>query len=126
MKKRCPQSSKIGHARLPGYRWIITTRGYDNVVASKEHEVEGLLFEISQSDEDSLDRFEDVFPGPFRKVMLPVLHEGKEVTALVYVDINTVEGAPKEEYIQRINKGLEDAKLSEDYVTRYVRPFIPG
>lgn len=126
MAKRCPQSKKIGGARLRGYRWIISIRGYANVVESKEDEVEGVLFEISQSDEDSLDRYEGVSSGSYRKADLRVLHGEKEEVALVYFDPITAEGAPKKEYIQRINSGLADAKLSEGYVTRYVRKFIPA
>lgn len=34
MAARCPDSRKIGLARLRGYRWIITTRGYANIVES--------------------------------------------------------------------------------------------
>lgn len=126
MRKRCPQSKKVGVARLRSYRWIISTRGYANVVASTADEVEGVLFELSQSDEDSLDRYEGVASGSYRKVDLPVLHDGREVVALVYIDPVTAEGSPEEEYVKRINLGLKDAKLSEGYVTRYVRKFIPG
>ena len=126
MTKRCPQSKKVGVAWLRGYRWIISARGYANVVESKLDEVEGMLFEISQSDEDSLDRHEGVESGSYRKVDLSVLHEGREVIALVYLDPVTAEGTPKKEYIQRINSGLADANLSESYVTRYVRKFIPA
>jgi gamma-glutamylcyclotransferase len=126
MAKRCPQSKKIGVARLRGYRWIVSVRGYANVVESKEDEVEGVLFEISQSDEDSLDRHEGISSGSYRKADHRVLHGEKEEAAFVYLDPVTAEGAPKKEYIQRINSGLADAKLSEGYVTRYVRKFIPA
>lgn len=126
MAKRCPQSKKIGVARLRGYRWIVSVRGYANVVESKEDEVEGVLFELSQSDEDSLDRHEGISSGSYRKADLRVLHGEKEEVAFVYLDPVISEGAPKKEYIQRINSGLADAKLSEGYVTRYVRKFIPA
>lgn len=126
MAKRCPQSKKIGVARLRGYRWIVSVRGYANVVESKEDEVEGVLFEISQSDEDLLDRHEGISSGSYHKADLLVLHGEKEEVAFVYLDPVTAEGAPKKEYIQRINSGLADAKLSKGYVTRYVRKFIPA
>ncbi len=64
--------------------------------------------------------------GPIRKADLRVLQGDEEVMALVYVDPITVEGPPKEEYVQRIKAGLADAKLSEGYVARYVRKFVPG
>lgn len=126
MEKRCPQSRKVGVARLLGPRWIISARGYANVVKSTKDEVEGVLFEISATDEVSLDNYEGVSSGCYHKTELPVLHEEQEKVALVYVDSVTVEGCPKQEYIQRINSGLADAKLSDAYVTCYVRRYIPA
>lgn len=54
MRKRCPQSKKVGIARLLGYRWITSARGYANVVESQNTKVEGLCYMICDSDEDSL------------------------------------------------------------------------
>ncbi len=126
IKDRCPQSNKLGTARLHGYRWIITTRGYASIVESDEDKVEGVLFELSLSDEETLDKWEGVRQGSYRKFELPVIHNGKEVLALVYIDPVTAEGTAEQKYIDRINAGLADAKLSECYVTRYVRRFIPA
>ncbi len=124
MVKRCPQSRKIGVACLAGYRWIISTRGYASVVLSPADEVQGVLFEISESDEDALDGFEGVPTGLYVKKSLAVHCCGKKKFALVYVDPITAEGTPKKEYIHRINAGLADAHLNEGYVTRYIRKFI--
>ncbi|CBK41542.1 protein of unknown function [Nitrospira defluvii] len=126
MEQRCPQSKKVGVARLLGYRWIISARRYANVVKSTRDEVEGVSFEISATDEVSLDIYEGVKSGSYQKVDLPVLYEGQEKVALVYVDPVTAEGCSTDEYIQRINLGLVDAKLSNAYVTRYVRRYIPA
>jgi cation transport regulator ChaC len=126
MMARCPDSRKLGHARLPGFRWIISTRGYANVVESPEDEVEGVLFEISESDERSLDRHEGVASGKYRKAELSVLHAGQAVNALVYVDPITTEGHARQEYITRINAALGDAGLSDAYIARQVRRFIPA
>lgn len=126
MEQRCPQSKKVGVARLLSYRWSISARGYANVVKSMKDEVEGVLFEIFATDEVSLDSYEGVKSGSYHKVDLPVLYEGEEKVALVYVDPVTAEGCPTQEYIQRVNSGLVDAKLSNAYVTRYVRRYIPA
>ena len=53
MEKRCSQSKKVGVACLLDYRWIISKRGYANVVESMNDYVEGVLFEISATDEAS-------------------------------------------------------------------------
>ena len=125
MGMRCPESKKLGIARLSGYRWIITTRGYANVVESEHDDVEGVLFEISDSDEVSLDKYEGVASGSYDKAKLLVMMGNEKVEALVYLDPIVEEGAPKEEYIHRINSGLADAMLSDDYVAQ-VRKFIPA
>jgi len=126
MRQRCPQSEKIGRARLRGYRWIISTAGYANVVESKGHQVEGVLFELSPSDEKSLDRYEGVAAGAYRKNVLPVRQSGRTVKALVYIAPEIQEGVPRKEYIKRINAGLADAKLSRAYIEGQVRKFIPA
>lgn len=50
MAQRCPDNRKLGHACLPGFRWIISISGCATVVESPGEEVEGVLFEISESD----------------------------------------------------------------------------
>ena len=126
MSKRCPQSKKLGNARLLGYRWIISKRGYANVVKADADAVEGVLFEISDSDERELDRFEGVSSGSYRKENLSVSTNTGHQVALVYVDPIAEEGMAKQEYFKRINAGVSDARLSEDYVERVIRRFIPA
>jgi gamma-glutamylcyclotransferase (GGCT)/AIG2-like uncharacterized protein YtfP len=125
MNMRCPESKKLGIAQLSGYRWIISARGYANVVKSEDDYVLGVLYEISTSDESSLDRYEGVSAGFYTRAMLRVVHSSKEREALVYVDPVTDEGEPVPEYIDRINFGLADAKLSPDYVGHCIRKFVP-
>lgn len=124
MQMRCPHSRKIGTARLDAHRWIITTRGYAGIVKSIENYVLGTLYEISPSDEASLDKYEGVSLGHYRKEQHPVCWDDATQTALVYVDPVATEGSPKPEYMARINAGLGDAHLPDDYVARYIRPFI--
>ena len=125
MKERCNDHRKVGRAILPGYRWLISKRGYATVVKSPEDEVEGVLFEISEADEASLDRHEGVCGGSYIKEEVEVTVGARRVVALIYVDPVTVEGSPKDEYVRRINSGLADAGLSEAYVSRHVRKFVP-
>lgn len=84
MLQRCPESMYLGIARLDGYRWIISERGYANVVevssaglqmqngtagsagsddagrGGEEEVVWGLVYSLSSSDEAKLDRNEGV------------------------------------------------------------------
>ncbi|KAJ7085816.1 Butirosin biosynthesis, BtrG-like protein [Mycena belliarum] len=133
MDLRCPENKFLGVGRLADWRWMINTRGYANVAPSPGDEVYAFLYELSVSDEESLDRFEGV-PVSYVKQIIPVEHlrrEGKKtVQALVYVDVERLDvGPPKEEYVGRMNSAIADA-LSEGipraYIDKYLRPHIPA
>jgi gamma-glutamylcyclotransferase len=57
--------------------------------------------------------------------MITVDVDGRDLNCLVYIDPVTEEGNPKVEYISRINNGIRDAGFPEEYITRYLRPFVP-
>ncbi len=138
MAQRCPSSVYLGVAILHDWRWIINARGYANVVPSPGDLVYGLLYNLSEEDEESLDINEGV-PYAYVKRNIDVEFwgegsalegKGKVVRGLVYVDEKRVlEGTPKEEYVYRMNMGISDAVgkgVPVEYVDRYMRPFIPG
>ena len=126
MALRCPESGVLGLGRIHGYRWIISSRGYANIVGSADDYVLGLVFEISQLDEKSLDKYEGVSRGLYRKEQLSVVIGNTSHECLVYVDPVNEEGQPKAEYITRINKGIRDARLPEEYVSHYIRKYVPA
>jgi len=111
---------------LRGYRWIISKRGYANIVKSEEDEVYGVIYEISESDEQELDRREGVHHGSYVKKKMMVESGSGDRECLVYVDPIEQEGEPREEYVRRINEGIVDSKLPSEYVDRYIRRFIPA
>jgi gamma-glutamylcyclotransferase (GGCT)/AIG2-like uncharacterized protein YtfP len=125
MISRCPEHGKIGTGCLMGWRWIITARGYASIVVDKGGYVLGTVYELTESDVRNLDLFEGVEEGDYRKEMLLVDVNGVEWLCLVYIDQVVEEGKPKEEYICRINKGILDAGLPDEYVTRFLRPSVP-
>ena len=125
MRKRCPDHRVFSHGVLKGYRWIINKRGFANVVKSIQDKVHGIIYEISESDEKTLDKCEGVGIGKYYKETILVEAAGQEVKCLVYIDPIEDEGKPKPEYIDRINKGIIDAELPEEYVIRNIREFIP-
>ncbi|MEW6259137.1 MAG: gamma-glutamylcyclotransferase family protein [Thermodesulfobacteriota bacterium] len=124
MNSRCPENRRIGKATLPGYRWIITTRGYANVVPCQEEAVEGVLYEISESDEAELDRYEGVASGCYEKKTVRILLNGDVTHAMIYVDPIVEEGCIEAEYVRRIENGIRDAELSPAYVERSIRKWL--
>lgn len=125
MQHRCPDHRLIDKGVLNGYRWVISTRGYANIIKSKPDEVHGIIYEISESDERRMDRYEGVQSNTYRKEMMIVVG-AQNRECLVYVDPIEEEGKPKQEYIKRIKKGLSDSNLPAKYIDRYVRKFIPA
>ena len=145
MSMRCPSSYFVGLGRLLGYRWMINDRGYANVVASSdpESEVYGFVYSLTEADKSALDRNEGV-PFAYQDETLPVLSwtsndgltlinvsdEAEMKQMLVYIDRKrTVDDLPKEEYIYRMNMGIEDGVrhgIPTEYIERVLRPFIPA
>jgi gamma-glutamylcyclotransferase len=153
MHTRCPTSQYLGIARLDSYRWMINTRGYANIVqvtasssASSEpsysNVVYGLVYSLQPSDEQGLD-FNEGVPFAYTKENLTVSFWAKEEEnkaidmhkpctkqdMLVYINRHdTTDDEPKQEYIYRMNMGIEDAVkqgVPEDYVEEVMRKFIP-
>ena len=127
MDSRCPENTRMGIGILHGYRWIISSRGYANVVKSNSDYVMGRIYKINKQDEDNLDEKEgfNSVPSCYDKKTLPIITDGISCNCFVYVDPVIQEGPPKNEYIDRINAGLVDSKFPDEYVEKYIRNKIP-
>lgn len=126
MQNRCPHCHIVAGGVLKGYRWIISARGYANIVKSSSDTVHGVVYRLSGPDEQRLDEYEGVSGGSYRKELLHVEIHGAPARCLVYVDPIEEEGVPRKEYSDRINKGIKDAQLPADYVQNFIRKFVPG
>ena len=127
-------SVKIQEAHSLDRRWIIYERGYANIVPSPGDIVYGFVYELTASDERSLDNYES---SAYTKLYIPVDWVSKKndavdknsVKSLIYVDVEGKgEGQIVEEYIYRMNMGIRDALeegIPASYIKKYLRPFIP-
>ena len=120
---------------------MISKRRYANVIPSgdeteeegpKELDTYGVVYTLTKSDMAVLDTYEGVNTKPvpaYLKVTMDIgMYEKSgrvELPCLVYVDPRTELGEAYEEYIGRINHGLEDAGLPEAWVDKVVRKWIP-
>lgn len=95
----------------------------------------GLVYEISPTDEANLDRIEGVPRGIYSKhtkeiELQSVDHEeGTVVQGLVYIDKNVEEGKSREEYVHRMNMGINNAVekgMPKWYIDKYLREYIPA
>ena len=81
MAHRCPTATVMGAARLEGYRFVF--RQHADVELDYGSSVEGVLWEITDDDLESLDAFEG-FPTYYIRSRAWVEHEGKWYVAWVY------------------------------------------
>ena len=127
MDRRCPDNIALDIGRLNGYRWIISNRGYANVIESENDYVLGRIYKINNIDEAHLDKDEGVklLNSGYDRTTLPIIVDGVSYDCLVYVDPIVKEGPPKKEYIDRINSGITDSKFPDQYVEKYIRGKIP-
>ncbi|KAK4073459.1 uncharacterized protein Triagg1_5285 [Trichoderma aggressivum f. europaeum] len=108
----------------------------------EESQVYGMLYLLPVEDEERLDQHEGV-PWAYEKLHIEASwvsntdradgeqRAGEELTpvkVLAYVDRQRVaEGRPKEEYVERMERGIEDAVgnwgMSEEYADRVMRRF---
>ncbi|KAK1217423.1 hypothetical protein PQX77_019963 [Marasmius sp. AFHP31] len=162
MKRRCPESRFIGVAKLekwygnssPGLvaavltistnhrRWIISTRGYANVIPSQEDYVYGFVYELNATDESVLDGYEGVPVSYTKHTLSAELTKGADghekyaynkdgkthIDIMVYVNTTDIQnGKIKDEYIFRMNQAMQDGLregIPKDYLDKYLVPFI--
>ena len=118
LRRRCPDSHFICRARLPDHRFVITSRGYASVRKSAGGTVHGLLIALTGPDERTLDRFEGVAKGMYRRDQVEVLTElGCSIPALIYIDDIEGEGPPKPDYLERILEGARRHVLPPAVIT---------
>ena len=110
MKYRCPKAKLMGKDVLDG--WRLMFRRKRRPVATIEREagcsVPVVLWEITDSCEDSLDMYEG-YPTLYTKVDIALMFDGKMVTTMAYVMTPGRElGEPHDDYYQTILEGYRD------------------
>jgi gamma-glutamylcyclotransferase (GGCT)/AIG2-like uncharacterized protein YtfP len=122
MAERCPHSPQQGTGWLEG--WRLTFGGEDigwegplaTVVEDVAERVFVVLYEISHLDERSLDRWDGVTLGYFRKTRVRVETLDGDTPAWLYV-LNAYEGGlPSERYLAMLADAAEKAGAPADYV----------
>lgn len=117
MAVRCPDAVVVGTACLPGHRFLINTHGVATVVPSQGEAVHGVLWEISKADEASLDHYEGVGTGFYRKVITRVLFDGGNAAdALIYVARDEKPGRARLGYLERVVAAAEQHRLTQDHI----------
>ena len=111
MKDRCPDSEVFMSFILKNFKLVFRTVA--DIEKHTRSEVNGVIFKISQKDENSLDRYEGV-PTLYKKEYFEINIEEKRNKVLYYKMISLYDGygSPSLQYYQVIEKGYEQNSLN--------------
>ena len=108
MLARCPAALPLSRARLPDHALVF--RGWADVASAPDRSVTGGLWRITTACEATLDAYEDVAGGLYRRLMLAVVPEGGTgpVEALVYRMVASHAAPPEQDYLATALQGYRD------------------
>lgn len=122
MRMRCPDAKLVGYASVEDYRLIFRGSGsgsYLSIEPAPGQYVPCAVFNISERDELSLDRYEG-YPRFYRKKTLSVTMNSLdwepqgEVNAMVYyLPKTSPAGMPSAQYIRTCRQGYKDCRFDE-------------
>jgi hypothetical protein len=125
MEARCPDAEAAGLAILEDYRFIIMTDGYASVEPARGQDVYGVLWRLSPRDLSTLNAYEGLQAGLYRRAMLPVLIDRVRLNALVYLGHTSTEGRAKPGYMEGVIDAAREWELPGDYTAGLAR-WMPG
>lgn len=110
MRERCPQSEAQGKAELSGHEFFINKRSFANIRLNSDKKVVGIIYNITENDEEKLDVCEGVQHGTNTKENSVILN------AYYYVARETNEGRPEEGYLEKIIKAAQVYNFPKEYI----------
>ena len=121
MTSRCPHAELVGVITVPDWRFALDSSGAATILPDEVSSVEGLLWSVTPEDIRSLDRYEGIKSGCYRKEKLPVDVCGSRQTALVYLsNREPLQRDHREGYMPRVVQAAIDHGLSREYVRTLV------
>jgi hypothetical protein len=125
MEARCPGAEAVGLAVLEDYRFIIMTDGYASIEPALGHDVYGVIWRLTPRDLSSLNAYESLQAGLYRRAMLPVLVDRVRLSALVYLGHTANEGRARPGYMESVIAAAGEWDLPGDYIAS-LRRWMPG
>ena len=118
MAERCPGSRERGVGVLHGWRFHITTRGSASIVPVADGTVHGVLWRCSAEHFHTLDRFEGVVLGNYRRQRIHVIDDmGRIRPAVTYVGSRRHPGQARVNYMwTAVLPGALAYELPEEYI----------
>lgn len=111
--------ARLRDHRLAFTRWSLTWGGATgHVEPAPADDVWGVLWEIDAGCERTLDRYERVGAGMYRKEHVHVEHHGDGVKALIYLAEPDRPRTPSRRYVASLLRGARANGLPAEYVER--------
>jgi gamma-glutamylcyclotransferase (GGCT)/AIG2-like uncharacterized protein YtfP len=127
MAERCPHSPRRGSGWLEGWRLAFGGEdiGWEGAMATVVEEASArvfvVLYELSDADEASLDRWDGASIDYYRKAKVRISTTDGDVLAWLYV-LNAYEGGlPAARYLGIMAEAAEAAGAPHDYVTSLLK-----
>jgi hypothetical protein len=118
MAERCPAARLLGVAALPERRFLINRQGFATLVFAPAEQAHGVVWALNAEDERSLDRYEGVAEGEYRKETVMLAEHGE---ALIYIAANATPGKPLPAYLDGILTAAAAAGLPLAYRAELAR-----
>jgi gamma-glutamylcyclotransferase (GGCT)/AIG2-like uncharacterized protein YtfP len=119
MLRRAARATFLGRGLLRGASLLINFHGYATVIPSPSDCVEGVLWEITGDDEESLDDYEAVAEGLYSKRYTTIeLETGLSTAALIYIATDATPGRANPAYLEEIIASAKAQGFSTHYVKR--------
>jgi hypothetical protein len=110
---RCPGAQFIGPTKLQDHSFFIDTFGVASVKKCIGSVVYGVTWEISKSDEESLDNYEGVSQGHYTKEIIKI----DDIDTLVYISSDKRTGSGRSSYMRDIIINAD----THDFPIEYIR-----
>jgi gamma-glutamylcyclotransferase (GGCT)/AIG2-like uncharacterized protein YtfP len=121
MRVRCPGARAIGTGSLQGWRLLVMRNGYVSIARQPEANVHGVLWRLGPRDLAALDAYEAVDAGLYRRRVLPVLADGRQTSAQVYVGRSSTPGRPRPGHLPLVIAAAQSWNLPAAYLDELQR-----
>jgi gamma-glutamylcyclotransferase (GGCT)/AIG2-like uncharacterized protein YtfP len=134
MAERCPGAQPVGPASLSDHRLAFTfdshswEGGVATVIPSEGETVWGVAWRLTDEHVETLDRYEGVAQGVYRRVVSPIRLGDRSSDALYYRTLDDTPHLPSVAYIQALISGSEHFGLPAEHIEmlRQIRTAAPN
>ncbi len=117
MAVRCPDSRVVGLSTLENMKFVLDSAGVATIIPQLGSRVSGVVWLVTKRDIKSLDRYEGVASGCYRKEFVSVTVNNQSCNALVYIsNRDTTNAGCRSGYMDRIIAAAKQHRFSWKYV----------